>query len=104
MFYRVAFPKTVKWMTLEFDPACSTAQPEDSLQLYVPTTNSTHDQRQLYTYPGTSDEAESPPLPYWPVLHKFSSWLVSNIEFVPEKNFAPFNTYFFPAHSGLKTR
>jgi E3 ubiquitin-protein ligase MYCBP2 len=33
--YRVVFPPSVKWMAIEFDPACCTAQPEDSLQLYI---------------------------------------------------------------------
>ena len=33
--YRVVFPPSVKWMAIEFDPACCTAQPEDTLQLYI---------------------------------------------------------------------
>ena len=33
--YRVVFPPSVKWMAIEFDPACCTAQPEDSLQMYI---------------------------------------------------------------------
>ena len=33
--YRVVFPSSVKWMAIEFDPACCTAQPEDSLQVYI---------------------------------------------------------------------
>jgi len=34
--YRVSFPETVRWMVVEFDPQCGTAQAEDSLQLYIP--------------------------------------------------------------------
>lgn len=33
--YKVRFPSAVHWMTVEFDPKCSTAQPEDILQLYI---------------------------------------------------------------------
>ena len=33
--YRVVFPSSVKWMAIEFDPACCTAQAEDSLQMYI---------------------------------------------------------------------
>lgn len=33
MFCSVSFPSSVQWMTLEFDPQCGTAQPEDSLQV-----------------------------------------------------------------------
>lgn len=34
--YKVTFPETVKWLTVEFTPDCGTAQPEDYLQLYIP--------------------------------------------------------------------
>ena len=34
--YKVSFPETVKWLTVEFTPDCGTAQPEDYLQLYIP--------------------------------------------------------------------
>ena len=33
--YKVQFPSTVHWLTLEFDPRCATAQPEDVLQIYI---------------------------------------------------------------------
>lgn len=33
--YKVQFPASVQWMTLEFDPKCATAQPEDILQIYI---------------------------------------------------------------------
>lgn len=35
-YYRVTFPETVKWLSIEFTPDCGTAQPEDYLQLYIP--------------------------------------------------------------------
>lgn len=35
--YKVEFPSSVKWMSLEFDPQCGTAQPEDCLKLLIPT-------------------------------------------------------------------
>ncbi|KAG8222420.1 hypothetical protein J437_LFUL008417, partial [Ladona fulva] len=34
--YRVSFPESVKWLCIEFDSRCGTAQAEDSLQLYIP--------------------------------------------------------------------
>ena len=33
--YRVLFPPSVHWMSVEFDPQCSTTQPEDVLQIYI---------------------------------------------------------------------
>lgn len=36
--YKVEFPSTVKWMSLEFDPQCGTAQPEDCLKILIPAT------------------------------------------------------------------
>ena len=33
--YKVQFPASVSWVTLEFDPRCATAQPEDVLQIYI---------------------------------------------------------------------
>ncbi|KAB0796834.1 hypothetical protein PPYR_10895 [Photinus pyralis] len=66
--YRVAFPETVRWMSLEFDPSCSTAQPEDSLQLYVPSLGGAAGVKKA----SESDEYDGSPLPYWPVLHKFT--------------------------------
>lgn len=35
--YKVEFPSSVKWMSLEFDPQCGTAQPEDCLKVLIPT-------------------------------------------------------------------
>jgi RCR-type E3 ubiquitin transferase len=34
--YKVEFPSNVKWMSLEFDPLCGTAQPEDCLKIFIP--------------------------------------------------------------------
>ncbi|XP_029113894.1 E3 ubiquitin-protein ligase MYCBP2 isoform X4 [Scleropages formosus] len=34
--YKVSFPDCVRWMTVEFDPLCGTAQPEDVLRLLIP--------------------------------------------------------------------
>ena len=48
-------------MCLEFDSQCCTAQPEDSLQLYLP---SAHSKKQESESVSLSD--------YWPVLAKFS--------------------------------
>lgn len=35
-YYKVTFPETVKWLTVEFTAECGTSQPEDYLQLYIP--------------------------------------------------------------------
>ncbi|KAK9891452.1 hypothetical protein WA026_014685 [Henosepilachna vigintioctopunctata] len=72
--YRVKFPDTVKWLSVEFDPACSTVQPEDTLQLYVPALG-TQNGKTPDTNSIEIEDGESPPLPYWPVLHKFSGCL-----------------------------
>ena len=37
--YRVSFPTSVQWMTLEFDPQSSLAQPEDILVVLIPNLN-----------------------------------------------------------------
>ncbi|CAG2106664.1 unnamed protein product, partial [Medioppia subpectinata] len=34
--YLVKFAPTVKWMCIDFDSRCATAQPEDTLQIYIP--------------------------------------------------------------------
>lgn len=90
--FSVLFPESVKWLAIEFDPQCGTAQAEDTLQLYIPTIDG------LSHIPGqkererdkeieknrdwgriTSPSAcpfESDPnsmfSPHWPVFHKFS--------------------------------
>lgn len=35
-FLQVSFPDCVRWTTIEFDPQCGTAQPEDVLRLLIP--------------------------------------------------------------------
>lgn len=68
------FPASVKWMTIEFDSSCATAQPEDSLQLYVPSLdNNLLPKPKIDNKIFDLDDNESPPLPYWPVLRKFTS-------------------------------
>ncbi|KAJ8666974.1 hypothetical protein QAD02_008636, partial [Eretmocerus hayati] len=65
-YYKVTFPDTVKWLTVEFTPDCGTAQPEDYLQLYIPNNDSI-----ATKVPDTLHGDESPG--YWPVLHKLSN-------------------------------
>lgn len=63
------FPHCVKWMSLEFDGSCATAQPEDSLQLYIPA----FDLPSRFLPKGDSlNDLDVASSPYWPVLHKFS--------------------------------
>ncbi|KAJ8933507.1 hypothetical protein NQ318_002560, partial [Aromia moschata] len=65
-------------MSLEFDPACSTVQPEDSLQLYIPAV----DYLSNKMYGNYLEDSDSPPLPYWPVLNRFSGslqWPVNSV-------------------------
>ncbi|GAA6108212.1 E3 ubiquitin-protein ligase MYCBP2 isoform X3 [Tachysurus ichikawai] len=35
--YKVSFPDCVRWITIEFDQQCGTAQPEDVLRVFIPT-------------------------------------------------------------------
>ncbi|XP_047671327.1 E3 ubiquitin-protein ligase MYCBP2 isoform X17 [Tachysurus fulvidraco] len=35
--YKVSFPDCVRWITIEFDQQCGTAQPEDVLRVLIPT-------------------------------------------------------------------
>lgn len=68
---KVRFPASVRWMALEFDPRCGTAQAEDSLQLYVPSHNG---RGQLLSTTGRGaeeDEEDTASLPFWPVLKRF---------------------------------
>nr|CAD7200761.1 unnamed protein product [Timema douglasi] len=75
--YRASFPDTVKWLCVEFDPECGTAQAEDTLQLYIPSMaprpSGGPDKK---TGSGgvllEEGDGDSTPVPYWPVLHKFS--------------------------------
>lgn len=65
---RVSFPESVKWLCIEFDPQCGTAQAEDSLQLYIPSLPSNLVAKQTVE----DCDVESSPVPYWPVLQKFN--------------------------------
>ncbi|CAN8032628.1 unnamed protein product, partial [Ixodes persulcatus] len=76
---KVKFPPSVRWMSLEFDSRCGTAQAEDGLQLYVPSRNDrgTPLSPQCTAALRTSDDAEEEDLstPYWPVLRRFGGAL-----------------------------
>ncbi|XP_077339214.1 E3 ubiquitin-protein ligase MYCBP2 isoform X12 [Lithobates pipiens] len=39
MQFKVSFPECVRWISVEFDPQCGTAQPEDVLRLLIPGRN-----------------------------------------------------------------
>ncbi|XP_018420885.1 PREDICTED: E3 ubiquitin-protein ligase MYCBP2 [Nanorana parkeri] len=39
MQYKVSLPECVRWISVEFDPQCGTAQPEDVLRLLIPGRN-----------------------------------------------------------------
>ncbi|KAG8586245.1 hypothetical protein GDO81_005312 [Engystomops pustulosus] len=39
MQYKVSFPECVRWLSVEFDPQCGTAQSEDVLRLMIPGRN-----------------------------------------------------------------
>ena len=67
--YRVSFLSQVKWMSIEFDPKCGTAQQEDSLQLYVPSSKKSKVQpgnlgsvSEVQSFNGTE---------HWPVFSRF---------------------------------
>ena len=85
---QVTFPDKVRWMVLEFDPQCGTAQNEDTLQLCIPATHrrgaassslppSVAGGKPPWGIP-TKEEAEATvELGWWPVLKKFhgiSDW------------------------------
>ncbi|XP_043286736.1 E3 ubiquitin-protein ligase MYCBP2 isoform X2 [Venturia canescens] len=66
--YRVTFPETVKWMTVEFTPECGTAQPEDYLQIYIPNTIVNPNNSGNNSTSGIEETSL-----YLPVLHKMSN-------------------------------
>lgn len=69
--YRVLFPPSIKWMAIEFDPRCGTAQPEDALQLFIPSLSRLQQlQKGKHAKPLIDDKA--PNADYWPVFKKFS--------------------------------
>jgi RCR-type E3 ubiquitin transferase len=65
--WKVVFPENVKWMTVEFDPQCGTAQPEDSLQLYVKPIGGSD-----FVSGDALGDDEDGVQNNWPVLTKFS--------------------------------
>lgn len=71
------FPETVRWLAVEFSPECGTAQAEDSLQLYIPTSsvpsNNIVNNVNNNNVNSANTTAYDDTLPYWPVLHKFSN-------------------------------
>lgn len=73
-YYRVTFPHCVRWISLEFDPQCATAQVEDSLQLYIPSKSNYGgvwlNATQITNVANSSEDEHY--LPYWPVFRKFS--------------------------------
>ena len=64
---QVTFPEKVRWLVLEFDPQCGTAQVEDTLQLYVPARHSHSAPRWSRPKPEDVDLTN-----WWPVYKKFS--------------------------------
>ncbi|GFN82137.1 myc binding protein 2 [Plakobranchus ocellatus] len=90
--YKVEFPRSVRWMVVEFDSQCATAQPEDSLQLYVPAMYSHFSAQgsgesgaagggqqlqqmsegpKVVTMTTSFTESETSKMTLWPVLKKF---------------------------------
>ncbi|XP_062580615.1 E3 ubiquitin-protein ligase MYCBP2-like [Saccostrea cucullata] len=70
--YKVIFPESVKWMVLEFDPQCGTAQAEDTLQLYIPAGGGSD-----FIPTDSSSEEGLNTQNYWPMWKKFhgsSNW------------------------------
>ncbi|XP_074101339.1 MYC binding protein highwire isoform X2 [Cotesia typhae] len=76
--YKVTFPETVKWMTIEFTPECGTSQPEDYLQLYIPNSNNftgnSNNNNSNFNNGGVNKNNEDNwSSIYLPVLHKMSN-------------------------------
>ncbi|XP_050975818.1 E3 ubiquitin-protein ligase MYCBP2 isoform X7 [Labeo rohita] len=63
--YKVSFPDCVRWMTVEFDPQCGTAQPEDVLRLLIPS-------RSLHFSGLSSKTLAHETINSWTELKKFS--------------------------------
>ena len=67
--FQVQFTESVKWMVLEFDAQCGTAQAEDTLQLYIPCH---FKENSLCPLTGQEEEDDQQPTSVlWPVLKKF---------------------------------
>ncbi|XP_043461333.1 E3 ubiquitin-protein ligase MYCBP2 isoform X1 [Leptopilina heterotoma] len=62
--YKVTFPETVKWLTVEFTSECGTAQPEDYLQIFIPDISNSRSSKCSNT-----DESQE----LFPVLRKLSN-------------------------------
>ncbi|KAB7503617.1 E3 ubiquitin-protein ligase MYCBP2 [Armadillidium nasatum] len=75
---RVTFSSSVQWMTLEFDPQCGTAQPEDCLQVYIPSaspqTKEDNQSSELSVNKDVSAVVTPEPNipPHWPVMGRLS--------------------------------
>ena len=70
--YKVVFPPSVRWMSVEFDPQCCTGQQEDTLQLYIRNPASQRP-RNLASPLVTSQNIDTiKSQKYSPVLNKFS--------------------------------
>ncbi|XP_035248710.1 E3 ubiquitin-protein ligase MYCBP2 isoform X4 [Anguilla anguilla] len=63
--YKVSFPDCVRWMTIELDPQCGTAQAEDVLRLLIPS-------RSLYLSGPGSKTLPHETINTWTELKKFS--------------------------------
>ncbi|RWS17339.1 E3 ubiquitin-protein ligase MYCBP2-like isoform X4 [Dinothrombium tinctorium] len=81
---RVSFPKSIKWMSLEFDSRSGTAQPEDVLKVYF--SSSPKMQNTLEDSKEPIESKESPSFSsHWILLRKFSgrplseSWPISSV-------------------------
>ncbi|KAI1288150.1 E3 ubiquitin-protein ligase MYCBP2 [Halotydeus destructor] len=71
--YHVSFPSNIKWMSIEFDPRCGTAQPEDALQLFIPSTKLFGKGLEAPSAPSVKqDGVDLATGDYWPVFRKFT--------------------------------
>ena len=65
----MTFPDSVLWLVLEFDSQCGTAQAEDTLQLFVPGSQTTDVPPSIV--PIVNEEQDTSKTAYWPILRKF---------------------------------
>lgn len=66
----------MKWLVLEFDAQCGTAQAEDSLQLYIPSLKPRPASKPSAVIHEAGDQKHQD-VPLWPVLKKYhgtSNW------------------------------
>ena len=76
--YSVKFAPTVRWMCIDFDSRCATAQPEDTLQIYIP------EYRQTKCWESSKAiKIQDNNKTLWPILKKFTgkpnSWPTNSI-------------------------